>query len=109
MRAWASSMAVGARSWRVDTPMCVALLDIDDFKKINDAHGHLMGDQVLRVFAGKLQEQLRTSDTVARFGGEEFIALLPNTTELVALEVVRRVLANIVNTPMAEVPDGPCS
>ncbi|MCG2942261.1 GGDEF domain-containing protein, partial [Escherichia coli] len=63
--------------------------------------------QVLREFATQLQEHLRNSDTVARFGGEEFIALLPNTTEGVALDVVRRVLASIVNTPLAEVADGP--
>ena len=95
------------RATRHGWPLSVAFIDLDDFKKINDAHGHLMGDEVLRAFAGKLQEHLRTSDTVARFGGEEFIALLPNTTEPVALEVVRRVLASIVNTPMAEGSDGP--
>jgi len=95
------------RATRHGWPLSVAFIDLDDFKKINDAHGHLMGDQVLRMFATKLQEQLRNSDTVARFGGEEFIALLPNTTEPVALEVVRRVLASIVNTPMAEVASGP--
>jgi len=95
------------RATRHGWPLSVAFIDLDDFKKINDAHGHLMGDQVLRMFASKLQEQLRNSDTVARFGGEEFIALLPNTTEPVALEVVRRVLANIVNTPMAELEGGP--
>ena len=95
------------RATRHGWPLSVAFIDLDDFKKINDAHGHLLGDQVLRAFAGKLQEHLRNSDTVARFGGEEFIALLPNTTEPVALEVVRRVLASIVNTPMAEVASGP--
>lgn len=95
------------RATRHGWPLSVAFIDLDDFKKINDAHGHLLGDQVLREFATKLQEHLRNSDTVARFGGEEFIALLPNTTEGVALEVVRRVLASIVSTPMAEVADGP--
>ncbi|KAF1055643.1 MAG: Diguanylate cyclase DgcM [Stenotrophomonas maltophilia] len=95
------------RAARQGWPLSVAFIDLDDFKKINDAHGHLTGDEVLRVFAGKLQGQLRHSDTVARFGGEEFVALLPNTTENVALDVIRRVLASIVATPMAELEGGP--
>jgi predicted signal transduction protein with EAL and GGDEF domain len=69
------------RAGRQGWPLSVAFIDLDDFKKINDAHGHLTGDEVLRAFAGKLQGQLRNSDTVARFGGEEFVALLPNTSE----------------------------
>ncbi len=95
------------RAGRHGWPLSVAFIDLDDFKKINDAHGHLTGDEVLRAFAGKLQGQLRNSDTVARFGGEEFVALLPNTSESVALDVIRRVLANIVATPMAELEGGP--
>lgn len=95
------------RAGRQGWPLSVAFIDLDDFKKINDAHGHLTGDEVLRAFAGKLQGQLRHSDTVARFGGEEFVALLPNTSETVALDVIRRVLANIVATPMAELEGGP--
>jgi diguanylate cyclase (GGDEF)-like protein len=95
------------RATRHGWPLSVAFIDLDDFKKINDAHGHLTGDEVLREFAGTLQGQLRTSDTVARFGGEEFVALLPNTTESVALDVIRRVLARIVSTPMAMLEGGP--
>jgi len=95
------------RASRHGWPLSVAFIDLDDFKKINDAHGHLTGDEVLREFALKLQSELRSTDTVARFGGEEFIALLPNTTEEAALDVVRRVLANIVSTPMAMLDSGP--
>lgn len=95
------------RASRHGWPLSVAFIDLDDFKKINDAHGHLTGDDVLRAFAGILEGQLRASDTVARYGGEEFVALLPNTTEAVALEVIRRVLANIVVTPMAMLEQGP--
>ncbi|MBD8635028.1 GGDEF domain-containing protein [Stenotrophomonas sp. CFBP 13725] len=95
------------RATRHGWPLSVAFIDLDDFKKINDAHGHLTGDEVLREFAGNLQGKLRTSDTVARFGGEEFVALLPNTTESVALDVIRRVLASIVITPMAMSEGGP--
>ena len=95
------------RASRHGWPLSVAFIDLDDFKKINDAHGHLTGDEVLRAFASKLQGHLRQTDTVARFGGEEFVALLPNTTELVALDVIRRVLASIVVTPMAELDGDP--
>lgn len=95
------------RATRHGWPLSVAFIDLDDFKKINDAHGHLTGDDVLRTFAAALQGQLRASDTVARFGGEEFVALLPNTTETVALDVIRRVLARIAATPMAMLEQGP--
>ncbi|MDR6673740.1 GGDEF domain-containing protein [Xanthomonas sp. 1678] len=92
---------------RHDWPLSVAFIDLDDFKKINDAHGHLIGDQVLRAFAQALQPLLRSSDTVARFGGEEFLVLLPNTSEEAALNVIRRILIEIVQRPMAEVKSGP--
>ncbi|MDD2883501.1 MAG: GGDEF domain-containing protein [Dechloromonas sp.] len=68
-----------ARSQRHDTVLCVALLDIDNFKKLNDAHGHDVGDQALIHLAQVCRETLRPQDTVARYGGEEFIILLPET------------------------------
>jgi diguanylate cyclase (GGDEF) domain len=92
---------------RHDWPLSVAFIDLDDFKKINDAHGHLIGDQVLRAFAQALQPLLRNSDTVARFGGEEFLVLLPNTSEEAALNVIRRILAELVQRPMAQVKGEP--
>ena len=69
-----------ARCVRYGRPMALLLLDIDHFKRVNDADGHLAGDQVLRMVARFLPQAARTSDTTARVGGEEFLVLLPETT-----------------------------
>ena len=67
------------RRWlRYQAPLCIALIDIDHFKEINDKYGHLAGDKALRLIAKTIQQSLRESDFVARFGGEEFIVLLNN-------------------------------
>ena len=89
-----------SRAMQRNRPLSLAFIDLDYFKKINDTHGHLIGDQVLKSFAAHLQEHLRGTDTVARFGGEEFVVLFPDTDEQVALAVVRRALIAIGNTPM---------
>jgi len=67
------------RMKRTGTPFCVALLDVDHFKRVNDVHGHGAGDEVLRAVGGTLSAQIRVTDTAGRWGGEEFLALLNGT------------------------------
>jgi diguanylate cyclase len=68
-----------ARADRRGTPLCVALLDLDNFKKLNDTYGHLAGDKALRHLVKVVKDTLRSMDVIARFGGEEFLILLPET------------------------------
>jgi diguanylate cyclase (GGDEF)-like protein len=68
-----------ARAARFGTPAALVLADIDDFKRVNDHHGHAVGDEVLREFADALRETLRESDTAGRWGGEEFALILAGT------------------------------
>ncbi|MBV1900474.1 MAG: diguanylate cyclase [Kordiimonadaceae bacterium] len=69
---------VFARSVRNNTPLALAMFDIDHFKNVNDTYGHSAGDTVLQVFANLLTEQARSADILARFGGEEFCLLMPD-------------------------------
>lgn len=79
-----------ARSDRAGTPICMALLDIDDFKRLNDRLGHMSGDAALQHLARVAKSSLRPHDSVARFGGEEFVVIMPDTTIHDALEVLTR-------------------
>lgn len=75
---------------RSKEPYCLAMLDIDHFKQINDRYGHLVGDMVLREFAQFLKKETRVNDIVVRFGGEEFVILFPKTTLEEADMVINR-------------------
>jgi diguanylate cyclase (GGDEF)-like protein len=83
--------AEAARAERLETPLSVVLADLDGFKDVNDAHGHAVGDEVLRVFADVLRETLRESDVAGRWGGEEFLLLLPGADEEGAAQLAERV------------------
>lgn len=80
-----------ARSERRHSPLCIALLDLDDFKRLNDTHGHSAGDQALIHLVRVVKDTLRTMDVIARFGGEEFLIVLPDTSLEDAVMTVTRV------------------
>jgi diguanylate cyclase (GGDEF)-like protein len=87
-----------------DKPFSVLMLDIDYFKNINDEFGHMVGDDVLRAFAQRLREFLRSGDFCARFGGEEFVVVLPETSLVEALEVAERTRKGVAQCPLLNTP-----
>jgi diguanylate cyclase (GGDEF)-like protein len=91
-----------ARSNRLGTPLSLILLDIDHFKKVNDTHGHLVGDDVIRLVATAAGSQLRSTDTLCRYGGEEFAILLPDTSLHAAAIVAGKVRRSIAEAELAE-------
>ncbi len=80
-----------SRADRHNTNLCIAMMDIDHFKKLNDSLGHATGDQALTHFVKVIKDVLRTTDVVARYGGEEFIIILPATPQDEAVSVITRV------------------
>jgi diguanylate cyclase (GGDEF)-like protein len=102
------SMAEVNRAMRTHSPLSVALLDIDHFKAVNDTHGHLAGDRVLRAVSEALRSLLRTYDLAGRFGGEEFVVLLPQTGEEGARAIAERLRTYIASlTPPASASPSP--
>jgi len=83
------------RSERDHLPLSLIMIDVDDFKKYNDGYGHLAGDQVLISVAKSIRKPLRPNDLVARFGGEEFAVLLPETTTNNAKIIAERLRKNV--------------
>lgn len=83
------------RVQRHPSPLTLAIVDIDHFKQINDYHGHGVGDAVLRAYAQYIQSGFRRHDHVARFGGEEFIILLPNTNTIGAVKALTKIRERI--------------
>jgi diguanylate cyclase (GGDEF)-like protein len=83
------------RSNRHGFPMSFMMLDVDHFKSYNDEHGHPAGDEALKIVAHVIRETLRGADVAARFGGEEFAILLPQTTGEEARAIAERIRSNI--------------
>jgi diguanylate cyclase len=80
-----------ARAERRESPLCIAMLDLDDFKRLNDTYGHTAGDEALVHLVRVIKDTLRTMDVIARFGGEEFLIVLPDTTLEDASQTITRV------------------
>jgi len=84
-----------ARTERQRSPLCLALLDIDNFKQLNDTHGHQAGDDALVYLVTMVKDTIRPNDAVARYGGEEFLILLPDTGLDEAVAVIARLQRNL--------------
>lgn len=87
------------RQKRYKNPFSLILIDVDFFKKVNDNYGHLFGDLVLKKMTKVILEVLRTTDTFGRYGGEEFLIILPYTDMRQAQEVANRIRTKVKNTP----------
>lgn len=94
-----------ARQIRDGGPVSVIILDLDHFKSVNDRHGHLCGDQVLREAARRIASCVRTYDTVGRYGGEEFLVVAPTTDGTGSLALAERIRLSI--EPPMETETGP--
>jgi len=94
-----------AQSRRYDFPYSVVLIDLDHFKSVNDTYGHPAGDAVLKNIVNTLQSSIRDADILGRWGGEEFLVLLPHTPEVQATIATEKWLASVTSEPVT-LPDG---
>jgi diguanylate cyclase len=98
--AWQERLSFEYNRWqRYSHPLTVGVLDIDLFKRVNDSYGHKAGDRVLQLVAREFRERLRTTDFVARFGGEEFVVLFPETEPVDARAVVDKLREHVGKLP----------
>ena len=80
---------------RYGTPLALSMIDIDHFKNINDTYGHTVGDEVLQKLAGELSQHIRHPDTIGRYGGEEFLVILPHSMLQAAIQQAERLCRHI--------------
>ena len=92
------------RARREGTALSLIMLDIDRFKLVNDQHGHVRGDAGLRALAERVRRLARTTDIVGRYGGEEFLIILPHTASTEAEGLAERLRAHVSDTPLAGLP-----
>ena len=98
--AWQERLSFEYNRWqRYSHPLTIGVLDIDLFKRINDSYGHKAGDRVLQLVAREFRDRLRTTDFVARFGGEEFVVLFPETEPSDARAVVDKLREHVGKLP----------
>ena len=90
-----------ARAERKTAPLCVALIDLDDFKRLNDSFGHQAGDCVLVHLVSVVRDFIRSNDLIGRYGGEEFMLLLPDSRIGEAVEVIERLRRGLAGKPIA--------
>lgn len=94
---------------RQGLPLCLVFVDVDNLKRINDQYGHAAGDMVLRKISAHMQKQLRNSDTIARWGGDEFVLLLPNVSLKNAVLLLDRVKDSVLKIDFENVDLVTCS
>ena len=98
--AWNERLDLEFARWqRYGGDLLLAVLDVDHFKRINDGYGHLAGDRVLKIIGSELRKRLRKTDFIARFGGEEFVVLLPNTPYEAGQQLMDALRDSISNCP----------
>ncbi|MCF6761151.1 GGDEF domain-containing protein [Pseudomonas fragi] len=98
--AWGERLQYEVEQWQAHgKPLLIAMLDLDHFKRINDGYGHLAGDKVLKIIATQLRKHLRPIDFIARFGGEEFVLLMPDTPLAAGLDLIEKLRAAIEACP----------
>jgi diguanylate cyclase (GGDEF)-like protein len=85
---------------RYNRPASLLMIDSDNLKAVNDLHGHEAGNHLLKLVAKCIETELRHTDVLARYGGDEFVALLPDTAAARALEVAERILKAVAATPL---------